>query len=86
MHPKLHQIAGQNPNINFVRVEYNEELGKALSIRMLPFAQFHGPKGLHEAMAVSLAPKVLRRQEGPLPGPRRLHPAEKSRLIVQQSS
>ena len=30
MHPKLHQIAGQNPNINFVRVEYNEELGKAL--------------------------------------------------------
>ena len=61
VHPKLHQIAGQNPNINFVRVEYNEELGKALSIRMLPFAQFHGPKGLHEAMAVSLAPKVLRR-------------------------
>ena len=64
LHPKLHQIAMQNPSVTFVRVEFGgetEALAKAMGIRLLPFAQFFGPEGLHETMACSLAPDHLKR-------------------------
>ena len=64
LHPKLHQIAMQNPSVTFVRVEFGgetEALAKAMGIRLLPFTQFFGPEGLHETMACSLAPDHLKR-------------------------